>query len=343
VHMNLHHPRRSTLGPEKSPPSLRISMSFDGEALVRKGDETTPSPPKARSGIRISLSADGEALIRAEDEPSPSKNRLRLVPSRAPRLSGLRRSSSAVTVLGSKVDIADSEWGKKAFGRSRDARTWELYCDTDARSALSPTINSPKPLHTETSGLHRSQSFRSLSRSSSSMTRVNVLATKPNLVNRMALVEEPGDKRRKLSRTVSSLGRLETNQKNNQMVQGLLKKSSTKDFSDDVDLQLGDSDKENWLPGTQASGVRRRRTGLPSQRSVLTDNGGSKHDGGLKTRGANESQAAKRGRGREPDATFPINVDEEVMAFMSSSDGSNQNEDLDCIQGLLSLSQGAWR
>jgi hypothetical protein len=336
IHVKSAQSRRSALAPQKSPPSLRISMSFDGEALVRRNTETTPSPPKVRSGIRISLSSDGEALIRTVDEPSPSKNRLRLVPTRTPRLPRLRRSYSAVNALSSKMDMGNSESEGKLFGRSRDARTWELYCDTDARSALSPSVNIPKSLHGEVSG-----SYRSLSRSSSSMAQINVLGTNPTLANRMVPVEQ-GEKRRKLSRAVSSLGRLETGQKNTHLARSSLKKPSIKESNDDVDLQVGDSDKENWLPGTQTSGVRRQRVGVPSQRSALTDGARTQPDRGARATGSDECQDVHGGMTKGWKTTSARKVDEEAMVFMPTSDGSDQNEDLDCIQGLLSLSQGAW-
>lgn len=266
----------------KSPPSLRISLSFDGEALVRKEDEMTPSPPKGRSALRISMSSDGEAVIRADNEPSPSKNRL--VRTRRPVARGsLRRSHSAMLPVTARVP-------DRLFGRSRDPRIWESTVDTDARSALSNSTSTDGTSPGLSLGLHRSRSQRSLS------SRQNILAN-----------PSPGagpvhDKRRKLSRTVSSLGRLESNNRNPVKAVPMAKSK----LGDD-----GDENKENWIPGTRMSNVPRRRTTLSHHaRPVLAD--------------------SNQKRSRPP-------------LHKHASVPASQNEDLDCIQGLLSLSQGAWR
>ncbi|KKA17021.1 Homeobox transcription factor, partial [Rasamsonia emersonii CBS 393.64] len=222
----------------KSPPSLRISMSFDGEAMVRREGEPTPSPPKARTAVRISMSSDGEALIRTEDEPSPSKNRMRLFSTRAPRLPGLRRSTSAINFPVSRPGFLEGD--SKPFGRSRDSRTWELYCDTDARSALSTPSSSQSVPTGGTPGLYRRH--RSLTRSS--FSRPNILTPRPELLNQGAPVEGSGEKRRKLSRAVSSLGRLESSQKVDTSQQpvkkGLSTSGSFKESEEDIEWQLGD-------------------------------------------------------------------------------------------------------
>jgi hypothetical protein len=325
----------------RSPPSLRISMSFDGEAMVRKEGEPTPSPPKARSAVRISMSSDGEALVRREDEPSPSKNRIRMIPGRSPRLSGLRRSCSAINFSVSRPGFLDREGANKPFGRSRDARTWELYCDTDARSALStPSSSQSGPT---TPGLYRRQSLNRRS-----FSKPNVLTPRLELLNRETPVEGSGEKRRKLSRTVSSLGRLESGQRFDASRQSGKKGRSTsgsfKENDEDIELELGDSDKENWVPGTQLSNRRRpRRVGSQIRRSVLRDanmnNKNTVDDLALVSSGKRE-----RGlRAIRGNSNLPPKLDDEVAAFMSGPDASSREEDLDCIQGLLSLSQGAWR
>ncbi|KAL2004330.1 hypothetical protein VTN02DRAFT_3124 [Thermoascus thermophilus] len=335
------------LGEVKSPPSLRISLSFDGEAMVRREGELTPSPHKGRNAVRISLSSDGEALIRTGNEPSPSKSRMSIFPDRTPRFCGLRRSSSAVS-LGSARSVTDRDSQNKVFGRSRDARTWELYCDTDARSALSTSFNSPNASMSRTPGLFRSQSHRSLTRSSSG--KQNVLTPRSELLNRMPMARQSGEKRRRLSRAVSSLGRLESDSvsKPSEISQYQLKAfGGPKDEGEYIDLELGDSDKENWIPGTRTSGMRRRTIPGQSRRPILRDAG--RRDGNA-DRDSSQITSSKRARtrGQSPNAhkennNAPEELDEEVSAFMAGSGGPSQEEDLDCVQGLLSLSQGAWR
>lgn len=341
----------TTYGPElsetKSPPSLRISLSFDGEAMVRREGEMTPSPQKGPSAVRISMSSDGEALIRTGNEPSPTKGRISIFPDRNPRLGRLRRSSSAAS-LGSLRSLMDRESKNKVFGRSRDARTWELYCDTDARSALSSSLSSHNASLSRTPGLFRSQSHRSLTRSSSG--KQNVLTPRAELLNRMPMARQSGEKRRKLSRAVSSLGRLESDSvsKPSEISQNQLKAfGGPKNDGEYIDLELGDSDKENWIPGTRTSGMRRRTIPGQSRRPILKDAG--RRDGNAdRDPGRITSSKRARTRGQSPNANkennnVPEELDEEVSAFMAGSGGPSQEEDLDCVQGLLSLSQGSWK
>ncbi|KAJ9214409.1 transcriptional regulator family: Homeodomain [Paecilomyces variotii] len=335
----------------KTPPSLRISLSFDGEAMVRKEGEMTPSPLKGRSAVRISMSSDGEALIRTGNEPSPSKARTVLfpTPNRSFRAGGLRRSNSAVSLGAARPDLLDRDVRNKAFGRSRDARNWELYCDTDARSALSTPSSSQGTPNAAKSGLMRSRSNRSLSRSFSG--RENALAPRSDLQNRVAVPLQSGEKRRKLSRTVSSLGRLQSDQ-NISMDKSPLPRKDLKSYNGskyDVfeDIDPGDSDKENWVPGTQQPQVRRRAVPRQNRRPILKEAGRTQDQPGKSSKVMTDGRHARSSRNQGPSASkenaLAPEVDEEVSAFMSAAGGPSQEEDLDCIQGLLSLSQGAWR
>ncbi|RAO67637.1 uncharacterized protein BHQ10_003649 [Talaromyces amestolkiae] len=326
----------------RSPPSLRISMSFDGEALLRKEGEPTPSPPKARTAVRISLSSDGEALIRTQDEPSPSKNRLRFVPGRVPRQTSLRRSVSAInfgTPGGSP--LAREGNGMKPFGRSRDARMWETYCDNDARSALSTPLSSQPSNSTRTPGLYRSGSHRSAARHSLSKPNFSSPAIGTN--NQPDVVEVSREKRRKLSRTLSSLGRLESVQKASHLAHdsnGGLKSfhKAGKEGVERGDLEAGDSDKENWVPGTyrRPDPRRHQRAKSHTQRSVLKENGIRKNTV------VDDLALTKHGRlYRGPRGTKDVRnpsqtaakLDAEVAAFMTKTGSSSREEDLDFLTG----------
>jgi hypothetical protein len=112
----------------------------------------------------------------------------------------------------------------------------------------------------------------------------------------------------------------------------------------------GDSDKENWLPNEQSGNPRRRP--LPSSRSekqhnprpVLGDNfnipshavnfGGGRHRSRKSTNVAPEVFE---------DQENVSEVPAEVEKFMRGEVSPSKKGDLDCIQGLLSLSQGNWR
>ncbi|EGE07498.1 homeobox transcription factor [Trichophyton equinum CBS 127.97] len=315
---------RRSFGSTNSP-SLRLSLSFDGEAVVRGEDEKTPSPPKIRDSLRIAFSADGEAVVRTagEPSPSPSRNRTSTPLSLQSRLRSLRRTSSAVSFGSKSPDAAN------IFGRSRDSRRWELYCDTDARSALSsPKIGmGPTP---DGSGSARS----SRRRVSNANANARILSPYANSL----LPTSPPQKRKKLSRAVSSLGRLETEPSLETVSTTKLNSSQgnkTQKTKPKTDFHNGDSDKENWLPGTQNVGPRRRRlhpTAHPQNR-VLQTSGDARREG---------NRIIGRGT-TSPRKDHDKNKDRLSGKPSLPGTSSNQEEDLDCIQGLLSLSQGAWK
>lgn len=315
---------RTHTTPVKSPPSLRLSMSFDGEAMVRKEDEMTPSPPKGRNSLRIAMSSDGKAVIRGENEPSPSKNRVAMFSVRRPKIAGLRRSSSAIFPATPRAGMAEPD---RVFGRSRDPRNWESAFDSDARSALFTPTSSP--------GLFHSRGQRSLTRSTSQ--RHNLISVHADSA-RTPISQTMGEKRRKLSRTVSSLGRLETerNRGTPYQVSKLSKNMTAKSGKQDLELDPGDSDKENWVPGTRSSQVRRRTTSH-APRAILRD--ANRRAGLGITSGSKRSRQCPSG----VQGKAGLDLSAEVSAFMAGGTGGSQEDDLDCVQGLLSLSQGAWR
>lgn len=244
----------------------------------------------------------------------------------------------------------------RVFGRSRDPRNWESVFDTDARSALSTPASAQSAPHGASPGLFRSRSQRSLTRSLSS--RQNILANPSNNYPDTPVPLQTGDKRRKLSRTVSSLGRLESNRNpmGNASSNGnpvKISKVLANAKKDTEDLEFGDSDKENWIPGTRVSHVRRRTTTTSSsQRPVLRESNG--RDGSSKTNQTpgKRSRLSQVQQQRKPlgsgHGTSTSDLGPGVSSFVAgggngSGNGGSQEEDLDCIQGLLSLSQGAWR
>ncbi|KAL2808415.1 hypothetical protein BJX63DRAFT_37128 [Aspergillus granulosus] len=320
--------------PLRSPPSLRISLSFDGEAMVRKEGELTPSPPQGRNSLRISMSADGKAVIRANGEPSPSKNRISMFSAHKPRLSTLRRSNSAVGLSTPRSSLET----ERSFGRSRDPRNWESFFDTDARSALSTPLSSQSTPHAVPGSL-RSSGQRSLTRSLS--------ARHPSLLTPTAsehqgtpITQAMREKRRKLSRTVSSLGRLESGRKVLGDKMGSSK--SSKNTKEGVDLDGGDSDKENWIPGTRVTHARRRTVSHHQpQRPILKESNSSKQYNKNLARSRLPQPTNRKTSGVSAKSMSGLGND--VSALIAGENTASREEDLDCIQGLLSLSQGAWR
>ncbi|KAL2370800.1 homeobox transcription factor [Blastomyces gilchristii SLH14081] len=312
------------------PPPLRISLSFDGEAVVRKEGENTPSPQKPLDSIRISMSADGEALIRAANEESPIKNRTFLFHNTRPAFGGLRRSISAFP-LGALKGIKEQQ-DPKPFGRSRDSRNWELYCDTDARTALQGSKSSLLSSTSRSVKLSRRKSDLGHGR--------KALMPRTNLPNTLPLTEEPEGKRKKLSRAMSSLARLETGHKVSTSKMGVGEGA--------MDYHTGDSDKENWIPGTQMSAARRAPSNKQkARRGVLQKPNQIQNTSNRQVTGSNKTQRGYQGRLLNPN---PNTTSEDADDGTEKSYGElgeisrlSQDEDLDCIQGLLSLSQGAWK
>lgn len=242
---------------------LRIALSQDGSAKVRREGETTPSPPKAR--------------------PPP------------PRKSSMMRSQSDVS-----FQFRDTTTMKGPPGRSRDARTWEFYCDKSARSSLASRAEEEATGSAAGAiGLMRSGRKQPLA---SNSTRQNKLRRTPSVLQKPVL-----------SRAHSSMARLQS--------------SDELTAEDELQKQrLGhkrrssgsDSDKENWVPGTREIGPAQRRPAAEN-RPILQP----------------PSSAPAR-------PVLPSENDQENKVGTNGK-AKTKVDDLDCVQGLLSLSQGAWQ
>ena len=269
------------------------------------------------SMVRLSMTPEGAVKVRMSNQETPSPPKARALSSRlnSPRSSSLQRSNSAVGAAemaqcNSKPKAADGK-----LGRSRDARTWEFYCDSEARDTLSSHAEHERNGSAVGAiNLIRSQSQRQLRQ------MLAPLASRSNVRVPAPLGSNAQRSKPKLARAKSSLARL-------QGADVEFAKSSGKDLRPQIERSpSGDSDKENWAPGTHASQHPLRRTHVNSNgRPVLADN-----DSAL-------SYASKLDRN---DYGMSRRLDEkENLHPMSREKGS----DLDCVQGLLSLSQGAWR
>lgn len=235
-------------------------------------------------------------------------------------------------------------------GRSRDARTWEFYCDSDTRNALTEQAELEESgSATAAIGLIRSRSNASKVMTPNPNKR-NAHSQKPDSTKRLK-ADVQGTGKPKLARATSSVARLQTANSNGQTQKAMKmgekkpKEGSQTDIWQEYD---GDSDKENWEPGTQSSNPRRRRPEhshqaarileesfrVPSQSSSLD---------ALMNRESTTSRSSftKSSSSEEKENSGP-EVDDEIAAFMGES-GPRGVEDLDCVQNLLSLSQAAWQ
>jgi hypothetical protein len=222
-------------------------------------------------------------------------------------------------------------------GRSRDARTWEFCCDAEAQDEL--TTQAENESHG--SALAAISLIRSASNS----------ALKPNVNKRNApaVKHDPHKhgKRPKLGRATSSLARLQNSAKTSSKLT-----QEPPSYGKDVlvNSPSGDSDKENWMPNEHGGNPRRRP--LPSSRSdkhqnpraILGDNfnvpthavnfGGDRHRNRKSAKVPPEVFEDQENNGEVP---------AEVEKFMRGEISPSKKGDLDCVQGLLSLSQGNWR
>lgn len=206
-------------------------------------------------------------------------------------------------------------------GRSRDARTWEFCCDTDARDELTTQAEN------ESSG--SAVAAISLLRSTSTSNLKSNGSKRNGPVPKMDSVVH-GEKA-KIGRASSSLARLQGSDKS------LLGSPS------------GDSDKENWLPHDSSGNSQRRNLALPQpqkqkRRRVLEESKtGLTHTSVLDGHKMTHGKSATSEVEIFEDRTNGLEVDREVDRFMRGEVSPSKKGDLDCIQGLLSLSQGTWR
>lgn len=317
-------------------------------AIVGEDLERTSQPNKSNlelkptpSLIRLSTSG-GKAQITTGNLSLPQVQPLSNGTATPSQRHSLQRSQSAIEPT--NVPLAYPK--RSVTGRSRDARTWEFYCESDTPDALT------KQAEREQSGsaigpigLIRSRSNKAMAQYTN---KRNAMNSKHEPTKRQKASGQSTDKP-KLARASSSVARLQsvTGNVQKQVVtpKGKADKLPTPSTLDDY--YSGDSDKENWVPGTR---MRSRRAANlhPSnqtQRAVLGESQRSpSQSSSLEALMNRENLSPRPSRVKQAStgqgATVP-EFDHEVTAFMGQS--SEEPEDLDCVQNLLSLSQAAWQ
>lgn len=312
---------------------------------------------RTSSQVRLSMSLDGKAEVttRTGDTPSPPRSHhVPKVVSIVPRSNtGLQRSSSALEPgTRSASDAISVPFPRRSMtGRSRDARTWEFYCDSDARNALTEQAEREESgSATAVIGLIRSRSSNGKAMTCNPNKR-NANSQKPDSTKRLkANLQRTGKPR--LARATSSLARLQTDNSNGQITQKSMKvgEKIMKGHSQPTVWQEdeGDSDKENWEPGTQSRNPRRRRPGHSQQAACVLEESlrvpsqSSSLDAMMKRESTASRRSTTKSCSSEEKENSGPEVDDEIAAFMGES-GPREVEDLDCVQNLLSLSQAAWQ
>lgn len=311
---------------------------------------------RASSLVKLSLSLDGKAEVktRTGGTPSPPRSQpLPLIKTSSRQSLGLQRSYSALEPSTGKVSqeaSPPSQLQRPMAGRSRDARTWEFYCDSDTRNALTEQAQ----LEETGSATAAISLIRSCSDNRKLMTsnanKRNAHTPKMESSKRMKADDQKS--KPKLARASSSLARLQTTNPSVQrqtLVKASHQKTKPKTASQTSTQQNGDSDsdKENWEPGTQTTNPRRRRPktqavsrilgeslGIPSQSTSL--------EALMQRENSKPRQPSSKGSSSRDKENSENEVDDEVAAFMGET-VPREVDDLDCVQNLLSLSQAAWQ
>jgi len=304
-----------------------------------------PQPLKrTQSLVRLSTSLDGKAEVTTKTgtTPSPPRRQPVLFTSSAPRASSvLQRSFSA---------IEPGQPRRSITGRSRDARTWEFYCDSDARNALTEQAECEESgSATAAIGLIRSRSNSSKNLTPNPNKR-NAHVQKHDSIKRLKADEQRASKP-KLGRTTSSVARLQTTTANGQKqkeAKTVAKHRKSNSQSTSLQEHDGDSDKENWIPGTQTIRPPKRKpvTSQTAARILLESLREPSQSSSLDSLMNRASTKTRRVSSKIPNTeeekeNSSPGTDEEVAAFMGTA--PREEEDLDCVQNLLSLSQAAWK
>ncbi|CAH0049973.1 unnamed protein product [Clonostachys solani] len=316
---------------------------------------TSQSGSQPRSHVRLSLSLEGKAELVSNDAspsrqppPRPSST-IDILPQPRPR--SLQRSHSAMpSITLPPISALTNSLPPPRLhrGRSRDVHAWESCADADTHDQLTEQAE-----HESTGS---AIAAITLLRSSSGVLQSS--GTKRNASLSRSTQRPQQAKRAKLGRASSSIARLEN------VVNSSDKLKNDTDDCGKVKVSMlvspTDSDKENWSPDEDGnSDSYRQRRPLPSGAPPIKSQNarrlgrileGAKGPTLLGVDRHHFSPAPRRGgRGvveifedsRDPDVRKPNEPD--VEKFMRGDVSPSKKGDMDCVAGLLSLSQGAWR
>lgn len=299
----------------RSLPSLQHVLN---DTLATNKPVSTPHLPsikKSTSIVRLSMTSEGSAQISTNDGFTPSPPRPVADDSQA-----LNALNVPMPSLSSSQGSSQSNSLKRsASGRSRDSRAWEFWCDKNSRTELE--------LKAEKDGKGSAADAISVIRATSQRKALQPLSSRQNAAltrpqpwhnHRAGMLS----KRPPLQRAHTSSGRLQNDASTNADSKRRQRtKLSVLESDTSVLIPGNESDKENWSPGADPKHQQAEQDDLPKWKSI--------------SKGS--ANVVDRENLRPED-------DEEVAAFMRgrSSSSLSGSEELDCVQGLLSLSQGRW-
>lgn len=315
VHDPTTHPVRS-IPICKSAPSLRDQYLGSGSTEISSGvTRGAIERPlrKASSFVRLALSSEGSAKVTTKDTSSPSPPR----PSQDSLPSvgsiGLQQSATSTPKLTGDTPLLQV-LQRSSSGHSRDSRAWEFWCDKDARTELEDKAGKDASGSAVGAIDHLRHASGRKILGALSAKRDPSWSQYSSASKRTKLHMKPTT----LRRANTSLGRLQHQSALSGRGPSTLKHSAT---SSAVYIPGNDSDKENWSPdGSRGFSTKSATDEMPKVSLMQSHNMNDEN--------------------QDPEA------DPELAAFMrgGGKDGKiSQAEELDCVQGLLSLSQGNWR
>ncbi|KAI4729189.1 hypothetical protein E4T49_02954 [Aureobasidium sp. EXF-10728] len=346
----------------KSDSKIRLSMTADGVARVIDGDDLTSSPPR-KLPPPVSAST-------AFDEPTSQSNDLYPTNSQI----------SLCDTPGSQE--GGTSLRRKPSGRSRDSRVWSFFADRGARSELEDRANQEASGDAaEAISLLRQQekdrAYHPLTRVPS-LKRLNpqTISNEDRAVKRLrqsqsfnaappssapSAVAATPFRQPLMQRSSSARNMQSTNRRPAHHDPLLLAKTPKLKQTPTFEISATDSDKENWSPGDRPSAFMDRQFLHQMATSPAVMPSTVKRPRALA--GFHETPAP-RSRGKHGNRTQVEHLDddeddEDVMQFMNQpSSGvrkdkahrslerderqSSEEEDLNCVEGLLKLSQGNW-
>ena len=331
--------RRSAAPPRPTTDDASFDMVPDSQTTQPESQETpVRGLKKTSSFVRLSMTADGNAKIVTKESSSPSPPRK--TPSAPPSSSAPAafRFGQGSFTPGEPEQLTPSHTGsslrRKPSGRSRDSRAWEFWCDKDARTELEEKADQEASgSAADAIGLIRSNSGRGILQSLTGKRespRGELSAAKRQRLSKTPLLQ------RSASMQNSQPMRRIFNEKNT-ITPGRYKKNSS---GLGIELPANDSDKENWSPERQANEdyEAEEAVGPRSVRRTMARIG--------RTPGRTPGRPGKVFEDFGARIPASPDEDEEVASFMGrerKSQSVSEEEELDCVQGLLSLSQGNWR
>ncbi|KAL8665222.1 MAG: hypothetical protein Q9202_002444 [Teloschistes flavicans] len=348
----------------------RLYTSLDGSVRIKTGDSPSPSRPRPLTDNPIRQPRASGPLQRSQSAfvPPTFRSVAATGRSRDSRTWTFYCDSEARDELTKQAEREQSGSAVGAIGLIRSRSKGSLIAgariNTTNNKRVSPSINAKKPESQKRLKADDTSAKSASEKPKSQVKKAEISAMAKRLANPLSAVTMTHPH---INKIITDPSKTSSKPK---------PKKEKKKMSTDIDTEVdgNESDKENWAPGTQTvvSPVRRqpRLSANAASARVLRENeripSTSTSLGTMLARSGTSTPAAGKGKGTTPGRHNRLGVtkdgkqkpakqgpeiDEEIAKFMAEGIVEGENgaavgageEDLSCVQGLLSLSQGEWR